>query len=160
VVHFAIPERGLGGFEEPGVFREQFQSRIEQLGYRAYWRLLNASDFGVPQLRPRVVFVALESGRPKYFTWSQPIFVSPPTVGEALYEMIAARGWRGAGHRTRTRPRWLAAAASTAGVIEEAPRLSPSRQQRNPIAMVGQPGNPAIRNHPNRDLGCRRLLST
>ena len=79
-------------------FRQQFQSQIEELGYRASWRLLNASDFGVPQLRPRVVFVALKCGLHKHFTWPEPILVPPPTVGEALHEMMSEQGWRGADH--------------------------------------------------------------
>jgi DNA (cytosine-5)-methyltransferase 1 len=76
-------------------FREQFQSQIERLGYKASWRLLNASDFGVPQLRPRVVFVALKPAFAKFFTWPQPILNSPASVGETLYEMMAEKGWRG-----------------------------------------------------------------
>jgi DNA (cytosine-5)-methyltransferase 1 len=79
-------------------FREEFQSQLEKLCYRASWRLLNASDFGVPQLRPRAVFVALRPALTKHFSWPQPIFVSPPTVGEALYDMMAERAWRGACH--------------------------------------------------------------
>lgn len=79
-------------------FRERFKSQVEKLGYKASWRLLKVSDFGVPQLRPRVVFVALKSAINQYFTWPEPMLVSPPTVGEALYQMIAERGWRGADH--------------------------------------------------------------
>lgn len=30
-----------------------------KLGYAPRWKLMPASDFGVPQLRPRVVFVAV-----------------------------------------------------------------------------------------------------
>src|SRR5262249_8755804 len=41
--------------------------RLNKLGYYVQWRLLNASDFGVPQLRPRFVLVALKK---KYeFEW-------------------------------------------------------------------------------------------
>ena len=72
-------------------FREQFQSQIEKMGYRASWRLLNASDFGVPQLRPRVVFVALKAASAKHFTWPEPLLTTSPTVGEALYDMMAQR---------------------------------------------------------------------
>ena len=52
--------RGLLGavFED---YRQQLKTRFERLGYKADWRLFNASDFGVPQLRPRVVIVALRN---------------------------------------------------------------------------------------------------
>ena len=35
-------------------YRGQLKSQLNKLGYTVDWRLLNASDFGVPQLRPRV----------------------------------------------------------------------------------------------------------
>jgi DNA (cytosine-5)-methyltransferase 1 len=79
-------------------FREQFQSQIEKLGYKASWRVLNASDFGVPQLRPRVVFVALKAPFANEFDWPEPILVSPPPVGEILYELMSENGWGGADH--------------------------------------------------------------
>jgi DNA (cytosine-5)-methyltransferase 1 len=40
-------------------YRGNLVRQLGKLGYRCEWRLFNASDFGVPQLRPRVVFVAL-----------------------------------------------------------------------------------------------------
>ena len=36
-------------------YRAELESRLDVLGYDADWKLLNASDFGVPQLRPRAV---------------------------------------------------------------------------------------------------------
>src|SRR5579885_821938 len=41
-------------------YRGHVAEQLTMLGYKCDWHLLNASDFGVPQLRPRVVFVALE----------------------------------------------------------------------------------------------------
>jgi DNA (cytosine-5)-methyltransferase 1 len=76
-------------------FRGRFQRQVEKMGYRADWRLLNASDFGVPQLRPRVVFVALLPGVWDAFSWPSPQGQAP-TVGEVLYESLARNGWRGA----------------------------------------------------------------
>jgi DNA (cytosine-5)-methyltransferase 1 len=35
-------------------YRGFIKGELKKLGYEAHWRLLNASDFGVPQLRPRV----------------------------------------------------------------------------------------------------------
>ena len=49
------------GFES---YRNSISAEISELGYRTDWRLMNASDFGVPQLRPRVVFVAFRVDLP------------------------------------------------------------------------------------------------
>ena len=65
-------------------------------GYHTGWKLLNASDYGVPQLRPRVVFVAIRKDVAGGFDWPEPIKSPPPTVGETLYSLMAANGWKGA----------------------------------------------------------------
>jgi len=41
-------------------YRLSFKEKIEKLGYRFDWRLVNARDFGVSQLRPRVIFLGLK----------------------------------------------------------------------------------------------------
>jgi DNA (cytosine-5)-methyltransferase 1 len=66
------------------------------MGYSADWRLLHASDFGVPQLRPRFILVALHTEIFPHFTWPAVSTTPPPTVGEALFDLIAAEGWAGA----------------------------------------------------------------
>lgn len=77
-------------------YRDAFTAAIEKLGYKGEWRLFNASDFGVPQLRPRVVFVAIKKKYSKYFQWPVPLVTPPPTVGTVLYEEMASKGWEGA----------------------------------------------------------------
>lgn len=77
-------------------YRAKIISDLKKLGYIAEWRLLNASDFGVPQLRPRVVFVALKKSAAEYFNWPLALTLPPPTVGEALFDLMAANGWIGA----------------------------------------------------------------
>lgn len=77
-------------------YRAKIISDLKKLGYAAEWRLLNASDFGVPQLRPRVVFVALKKDAAEYFSWPSALISPPPTVGEALFDLMAANDWRGA----------------------------------------------------------------
>jgi DNA (cytosine-5)-methyltransferase 1 len=76
---------------------EDYRSFIEgQLeGYWTDWKLLNASDYGVPQLRLRVNFVAIRKGLEHGFSWPEPTCEKAPTVGEALYPMMAARNWKG-----------------------------------------------------------------
>ncbi|MBT0958383.1 DNA cytosine methyltransferase [Alphaproteobacteria bacterium KMM 3653] len=77
-------------------YREHLKSQLEKLGYTTEWRLLNASDYGVSQLRPRVVIVAIQKERGDYFEWPEPNPHNPPTVGEKLKDLMAAGGWRGA----------------------------------------------------------------
>lgn len=77
-------------------YREHLKNQLKKLGYETGWRLLNASDYGVPQLRPRVVIVAVPEGRSDLFEWPEPNPQNPATVGETLHDLMAARGWRGA----------------------------------------------------------------
>ncbi|KRQ99305.1 DNA cytosine methyltransferase [Bradyrhizobium valentinum] len=77
-------------------YREGLRSKLFKMGYMTGWRLLNASDFGVPQLRPRVVIVALQKDIWDKFDWPQVSGHNPPTVGEMLHMQMAARGWPGA----------------------------------------------------------------
>jgi DNA (cytosine-5)-methyltransferase 1 len=76
-------------------YRQRVLDRLAELGYVADWRLLHASQYGVPQLRPRFVLVAMRPEDFAYFGWPEPQG-DPGTVGEALAEMMAANGWPGA----------------------------------------------------------------
>ncbi len=76
-------------------YRQHVLDRLAELGYAADWRLLHASDYGVPQLRPRFVLVAMRPADFAYFAWPEPVG-QPFTVGEALIDLMAARGWPGA----------------------------------------------------------------
>jgi DNA (cytosine-5)-methyltransferase 1 len=77
-------------------YRKELKSQLDKLGYYTDWRLLNASDFGVSQLRPRVVIVALRKDLTDAFDWPTALPHNPPTVGEKLYDLMAAGGWQGA----------------------------------------------------------------
>lgn len=77
-------------------FREKVSNRLRRMGYSPMWRLLQASDYGVPQLRPRVICVALRPADMKYFHWPEPTGENPPTVGETLQDLMALNGWCGA----------------------------------------------------------------
>jgi len=79
-----------------GAYRQHVLDRLRELGYVPGWRLLHASDFGVPQLRPRTVLVGLHQADAPWFRWPAPSARPPATVGETLGDLMAARGWRGA----------------------------------------------------------------
>ncbi len=77
-------------------YRKQVEHQLRDLGYKPGWRLLNASDYGVPQLRPRVVFVGVREEYAEKFSWPDPKTEPTPTVGETLRELMSANGWNGA----------------------------------------------------------------
>jgi DNA (cytosine-5)-methyltransferase 1 len=77
-------------------YRQHVLDRLAELGYAADWRLLQASDYGVPQLRPRFVLVAMRPADFACFCWPEPRPEETATVGETLLDLMAARGWRGA----------------------------------------------------------------
>jgi DNA (cytosine-5)-methyltransferase 1 len=76
-------------------YRQHVTDRLTELGYVPGWRLLHASEFGVPQLRPRTVLVALRSDDAPWFRWPSPAERPPATVGETLSDLMGARGWPG-----------------------------------------------------------------
>ena len=77
-------------------YRQHVLDRLAALGYAADWRLLHAAEYGVPQLRPRFVLVAMRPDDFAYFRWPQPHPGDTLTVGEALLDLMAADGWAGA----------------------------------------------------------------
>lgn len=77
-------------------YRISIKKQLKKLGYTVDWRLFNASDYGVSQLRPRVVIIAVQNNYSEHFDWPEPFKYNPPTVGECLYDLMSARKWRSA----------------------------------------------------------------
>jgi DNA (cytosine-5)-methyltransferase 1 len=76
-------------------YRARIAGQLERLGYEADWKLVHASDFGVPQLRPRTLLVAIKDGL-RDFAWPAPLTNPSPTVGEVLFDEMQSLGWKGA----------------------------------------------------------------
>jgi DNA (cytosine-5)-methyltransferase 1 len=74
-------------------YRAEVEGELLDLGYLTQWMLLNACDFGVPQLRPRTILVAMQPSDMEQFSWPTPNPGAAPTVGQALRKSMAARGW-------------------------------------------------------------------
>lgn len=77
-------------------YRKHILKSIEILGYHTQIELLNASDFAVPQLRPRVVIVAIRKDENVSFSYPKKKSECAPTVGEMLYDLMAENKWKGA----------------------------------------------------------------
>ncbi|MEV6791640.1 DNA (cytosine-5-)-methyltransferase [Streptomyces sp. NPDC051320] len=98
----AIQPRAVMIENVKGIMQAKFDSyraavleRLEGLGYEVTWRLLRSCDYGVSQLRPRAVLVALHRQTFAHFAWPTATAcpVTAPPVGEVLYESMASRGW-------------------------------------------------------------------
>ena len=83
-------------------YRTNLKRKLERMGYVVDWRLLNASDYGVSQLRPRVVIVAIKKELAENFHWCTPLDHDPPTVGQLLLDQMKAGGWHGANKWAKT----------------------------------------------------------
>lgn len=137
-------------------YRNGLKKQLDKLGYRTDWRLLNASDFGVPQLRPRVIIVALRKDCADAFDWPDVLPHNPPTVGETLRDLMGAGGWRGA-------ERWAREANDIAPTIvggskkHGGPDLGPTRARRA-WATLGVEGKSLFNEAPGPDfVGTPRL---
>ncbi|MDX2598012.1 DNA cytosine methyltransferase [Streptomyces sp. WI03-4A] len=76
-------------------YRQHVKDRLKELGYWSDWKLLHASDYGVPQLRPRFVLVALRNEDAPWFEWPEETPYDG-TVGTALFDLMKAKDWPGA----------------------------------------------------------------
>lgn len=155
----AIMLENVRGFLDRGFteYRQYILKSIEKLGYDTQIKLLNASDFGVPQLRPRVVIVGIRKEENKYFMYPEGNPQMAPTVGNALYDLMAENKWKGAKNGLKMQIKlhlhWLVV-PKTWG-----PDLGPVRA-RNAWAELGVDGRGVANMAPEPDFeGMPRLTS-
>lgn len=109
-------------------YRAQIMAFLVKLGYSPEWQVLNASDYGVPQLRPRFVLVALRGRQIGRFSWPR-LAPCTSTVGEEVGDLMGSRRWPGA-------QQWAARASAIAPTIvggstrHGGPDLGPTRAKR------------------------------
>lgn len=126
-------------------YRQSILEELDVMGYDADWKLIESATYGVPQLRPRFLLVAMKRRYFKKFTWGTHR-AQVVTVGQALHPLMAAEGWTGAdawaaranrvaptlvgGSKkhggadlgpTRAKAAWLALGVDGRGIANEAP---------------------------------------
>lgn len=137
-------------------YRLHLKDQLRKLGYTTDWRLLNASEFAVPQLRPRAVIVALHRESASGFDWPQVAARNPATAGETLFDLMAANGWRGAA-AWRSRANAIAPTIVGGSKKHGGPDLGPVRA-RKAWAALGVNGLSIAEESPGRDfVGMPRL---
>ncbi|MGV9878300.1 DNA cytosine methyltransferase [Streptomyces sp. NPDC003006] len=73
-------------------YRHEIIKRLESMGYeKCYWEALEAKRYGVPQLRPRAILVAMKPQYAQHFQHTKPDEREEVTVGEALHDSMRAR---------------------------------------------------------------------
>ena len=143
------------GFEE---YRDHIFTEIKKLGYVTHIKLLNASDYGVPLLRPRVVIVGIRKDQAGAFEYPQEHPRESPTVGETLCDLMSQNGWKGA-------KKWAEGADRIAPTLvggskkHGGPDLGPTRA-KNAWAELGVDGKGIANEAPEQDFdGMPRLTS-
>jgi DNA (cytosine-5)-methyltransferase 1 len=94
----AIMLENVRGLLDPKfkLYRRHILAELRKLGFFCEWRLLQAADFGVSQLRPRAILVGLKEEYIAHFDWPAIGLTRPLSIGELLYDEMSAAGWAGA----------------------------------------------------------------
>jgi DNA (cytosine-5)-methyltransferase 1 len=120
-------------------YRQGILSILMKLGYKADWRLINASEYGVPQLRPRAILVALRKNISEYYSWPDAIKTKAPTVGETLFDLMAINHWKGV-KQWRERANTIAPTLVGGSKKHGGPDLGPTRAKKA-WALIGVDGH-------------------
>jgi len=93
----AVMLENVRGFLDPKFadYRKHIMDSISELGYKVQIKLLNACDYGVPQLRPRVIIIGIRNDIDTEFSYPDEHTQEAPTVGEVLKKLMGANGWSG-----------------------------------------------------------------
>jgi DNA (cytosine-5)-methyltransferase 1 len=126
----AVMLENVRGFASPRFldYRKELFREFDRMGYQVFWRVLNASDFQVPQLRPRFLLVAMRQPHAADFRWPDPI-TPIRTVGETIGDLMGEHGWPGT-------PTWIGKANGVAPTIvggskkHGGPDLGPTRARQ------------------------------
>lgn len=137
-------------------YRNFILKKIDELGYSVQIKLLNASDYGVPQLRPRVVIVGIRKDIKGTFSYPLETPKLTKTVGETLIDLMKENDWTGA-------VEWAKQASSIAPTVvggskkHGGPDLGPVRA-RKAWAALGVDGLGIANEAPQKDFkGMPRL---
>jgi DNA (cytosine-5)-methyltransferase 1 len=130
-------------------FRATISEAFRRHGYVIGFRLFQASEFGVAQLRPRVVIAGLRAGVADRFAWPAPTVTAPPTVGEVLADLMGSRGWRGAEDWSR-RANGIAPTLVGGSKKHGGPDLGPTRA-RTAWSLLGVDGRGVVDDPPGPD---------
>lgn len=137
-------------------YRLSILTSLMAMGYCPHIQLLNAADFGVPQLRQRVIIVAVSYELRDTFVYPFPSKKETPSVGDTLFDLMSAKGWNGA-EKWRERANTIAPTIVGGSKKHGGADLGPTRA-RMAWAELGIDGRGVADVAPSKDfLGMPRL---
>ena len=148
----AVMLENVRGFLDPEFeeYRNRIFRSINRLGYATHIKLLNASGYGVPQLRLRVVIIGIRTDQLGAFSYPEEKPDPTLSVGRALYDLMAENGWKGAknwaNHANHIAPTLVGGSKKHGG-----PDLGPVRA-RNAWAQLGVNGSSIAEEAPNPEF--------
>ena len=74
-------------------YRRLILKELDELGYKCSWQLINSSDYGVSQLRPRAILVGFKKEYFDFFSWPVKNDDLLLSVGELLLPEMTSLGW-------------------------------------------------------------------
>lgn len=148
-------------------YRAEIVAELELLGYKCDWQELQASHFGVSQLRPRSLLVALKPEYWEHFDvegWykPQPGQEKPLTIGELLRDSMVERGLKGAALENWYQKASSGIAPTLVGGSKKhgGADLGPTRAKRawenlgvSGLGVADEPDKEGNTKNPARDLG-------
>lgn len=152
IVPKAVMIENVRGFLDPVFeeYRNDIFQQLDKLGYVAKIKLLHASDYGVPQLRPRIVIIGIRKDIDKVFKYPEPHPENTRTVGETLGDLMKEKDWIGADE-------WIKKANKIAPTIvggskkHGGPDLGPARARKAWLEL-GVDGKGVANEAPERDF--------
>lgn len=156
----AVMLENVRGFLDPNFdeYRAHIFAEIGKLGYETHIKLLNASDYGVPQLRPRVVIIGVRKDQYGVFEYPEKMSEGAPSVGSTLYDLMKKNGWNQAKQWAKDANR-IAPTLVGGSKKHGGPDLGPTRA-RKAWAELGVDGRGIANEAPSPDFeGMPRLTS-
>jgi len=109
-------------------YRQSIIAELNEQGYKCDWKVLLSSDYGVPQLRPRFILIAIREPYAAYFRWPEKV-PEQITVSDAIKDLMSAGGWKGM-KRWRVQANHIAPTIVGGSKKHGGPDLGPSRARQ------------------------------
>ena len=131
-------------------FRTRLGEKLARLGFKSSWKLMYASDHGVPQLRPRAVLIGIPFELADTYRWPRKSIAPAGPVSRVLKDLMTAQGWTG--FRSWSKLANTIAPTIVGGSTKHGgPDLGPTRA-RKAWAAIGVDGLGIANEPPGRDF--------